>query len=78
MRSIGTGCQNVCADHRKAPLRARESTGPTSNGVILRIGTDNRTEYRRYDDGCRLEAVSVGRHPLGRPGESGKRYDVRK
>ena len=78
VRSIVTGCQNVCADHREASVRTGESTRPTSNRVILRIGTDNGTEYRRYDDGCRLEAVSVGGHPVRRPGESGKRYCVRK
>ena len=78
MRSVVTGCQNVCADHRKAPLSTRESTRPTSNGVILCIGTDNRTEYRRNDDRCRIDAVPVGRHPMRRPGESGKCYDVSK
>ena len=66
MRSIVTGCHDVCAVHGKAPLAARESTRPTSNGVNLRNSKDNITGYRGSDN-CRIDAVSIGRDPMSRP-----------
>ena len=66
VRSIVTGCHDERTVHGKAPLGARESTRPTSNGVNFRYGKDNIAGYGRSDN-YRIDEVSIGRDPLSRP-----------
>ena len=62
----GEKCYRACQPfHGKAPLGTRESTRPTSNGVNFRDGIDNGSRYGRYD-GCRIDAVPIGRDPMSR------------
>ena len=64
-----TGFELVKELHGKAPLRSRESTRPTSNGMNFCDFKEPTGYIRQFrlSDNCRIDAVSIGGDPLSRP-----------